>query len=105
MHLNFNSFFKRLFIPAFGKTLFLKTPFFLMVSQKKELVAKGKNCLEDADFEKALEHFDEAIGIDGNDPDLWNLKGITLRSMGRYTEATDCFERSLKLDPRDKQAS
>lgn len=75
------------------------------LSQIEELVAKGKASLEEADFESALRHFDDAIKIDGNNPDLWNLKGIVLRSMGRYTEATECFDHSLKLDPRDKRAS
>jgi len=36
---------------------------------------------------------------------LWNLKGITLRSLGRYDEAISCFNKSLSIDPRDKNAS
>ena len=70
-----------------------------------ELVQKGKSRLEDGDFGEALAFFDQALLQDQTDPDLWNLKGVTLRSMGRYDEAVECFNKSLELDPRDKQAS
>jgi Flp pilus assembly protein TadD len=40
-----------------------------------------------------------------NDPDLWNFKAVVLRSMGRHEEAIECFNKSLKIDPRDKNAS
>jgi len=33
------------------------------------------------------------------------LTGIALRSMGRYNEAVECFNKSLDLDPRDKNSS
>jgi len=45
------------------------------------------------------------ISLNQNDPDLWNLKGIALRSLGRYNEAVDCFNKSLEIDPRDKHSS
>ncbi|RDJ31136.1 MAG: tetratricopeptide repeat protein [Crenarchaeota archaeon] len=70
-----------------------------------ELVQKGKSRLQDGDFEGALAFFDQALLQDQTNPDLWNLKGVTLRSMGRYDEAVECFNKSLELDPRDKQAS
>jgi len=53
----------------------------------------------------ALDLFQQAILLDQKDPDLWNLTGITLRSMGRYSEAVECFNKSLSLDPRDKDSS
>jgi tetratricopeptide (TPR) repeat protein len=34
-----------------------------------------------------------------------HYKGTALRSLGRYGESMDCFNNSLKLDPRDKFAS
>jgi len=43
--------------------------------------------------------------LDQKDPDLWNLTGIALRSIGRYDEAVECFNKSLSLDPRDKDSS
>ncbi len=70
-----------------------------------DLVAKGQSFLEDGKFDDALGFFEQALLLNQDDPDLWNNKGITLRSMGRYEEAMECFNRSLKLDPRDKNAS
>jgi Flp pilus assembly protein TadD len=65
----------------------------------------GKSKLEEGDFDKALDLFQQAILLEQKDPDLWNLTGITLRSMGRYNEAVECFNKSLSLDPRDKDSS
>ena len=69
------------------------------------LVSKGKSFLEDGNFEDALGCFDQALLLDQNDPELWNFKGVALRSIGRYEEALECFNKSLKIDPRDKFAS
>ncbi len=70
-----------------------------------DLVAKGQSFLEDGKFDDALGFFEQALLLNQNDPDLWNHKGTALRSMGRYEEAMDCFNKSLKIDPRDKNAS
>ena len=69
------------------------------------LVMLGKKQLEDEDCNEALHSFEQAILLNQKDPDLWNLKGITLRSLGRYDEAISCFNKSLSIDPRDKNAS
>ncbi len=71
----------------------------------QNLVAKGQSFLEDGKFTDALGFFEQALLLNQDDPDLWNHKGIALRSMGRYEEAMDCFNKSLKIDPRDKNAS
>jgi Flp pilus assembly protein TadD len=65
----------------------------------------GKKQLDDAQYNDALNSFEQAILLNQNDPDLWNFKGVTLRSLGRYDEAVECFNRSLKIDPRDKNTS
>jgi tetratricopeptide (TPR) repeat protein len=70
-----------------------------------ELVSNGKYFLVNGDFDKALGSFEQALLLDPKDPDLWNYKGTALRSLGRYGESMDCFNNSLKLDPRDKFAS
>ncbi len=71
----------------------------------QDLVAKGQSLLEDGKFNDALGFFEQALLLNQDDPDLWNYKGIALRSMGRYMEAMECFNKSLKIDPRDKNAS
>ena len=69
------------------------------------LIALGKSQLEKGDFNDALSSFEQAILLDQKNPDLWNLKGIALRSLGRYNESIDCFNKSLEIDPRDKNSS
>lgn len=69
------------------------------------LISKGKSLLEEGSFEDALGYFDQALLLNQSDPELWNLKGVTLRSIGRYEEALECFNKSLEIDPRDKFAS
>ena len=75
------------------------------IKSVETLVILGKSKLEEGDFDQALDLFQQAILLDQKDPDLWNLTGITLRSMGRYSEAVECFNKSLSLDPRDKDSS
>jgi len=69
------------------------------------LITLGKSQLENGNFDDALSSFEQAILLDQKNPDLWNLKGIALRSLGRYNEAIDCFNKSLEIDPRDKNSS
>ena len=69
------------------------------------LIILGKSQLEKGDYNEALSYFEQAILLDQKNPDLWNLKGIALRSLGRYNEAIDCFNKSLEIDPRDKNSS
>ncbi len=71
----------------------------------QDLVAKGQSFLEDGKFDEALDFFERALILNQDGPDLWNYKGIILRSMGRYEEAMESFNKSLKIDPRDKNAS
>ena len=70
-----------------------------------ELVSRGKNFLENGQYSEALGCFDQAIILKQNDPELWNFKGVSLRSLGRYDEAIECFNKSLEIDPRDKNSS
>ena len=70
-----------------------------------ELSEIGKKQLDDGQYEDALNSFQKAISLKQNDPDLWNMKCIALRSLGRYNEAIECFNKSLEIDPRDKNSS
>jgi len=75
------------------------------VSQIKELVLKGQSLMELGYFVDALGYFEQALLLNQNDPELWNFKAVALRSLGRYEEALECFNKSLEIDPRDKNAS
>ena len=70
-----------------------------------ELSKIGKKQLEDGQYENALNSFEMALSLNQNNPDLWNLKGITLRSLGRYNEAIECCNKSLEIEPRDNNSS
>ena len=69
------------------------------------LLEQGHSFLKESKFDLALGFFEQALLLNQNDPDLWNYKGVALRGMGRYEEAMDCFNKSLKIDPRDKFSS
>ena len=69
------------------------------------LVKSGKKFLDEGDYNNALSFFDQALSIEPINADLWNLKGIALRSLGRYDEASDCYNKSLEIEPRDTESS
>jgi Flp pilus assembly protein TadD len=69
------------------------------------LIQSGATNLNDGNFEDALSFFEQALLLKPDDPDLWNQKGVALRSLGRYDEASECYNKSLQLDPRDRASS
>ena len=70
-----------------------------------KLIESGKECLDNGSFDDALSFFEQALSIETTNADLWNLKGTALRSLGRYDEATDCYNKSLEIEPRDRSSS
>ena len=75
------------------------------MTEIETLIQNGLENIKKENFEKALSFFDQALLLKPEDPDLWNHKGIALRSLGRYDEASYCYNRSLQLDPRDRSSS
>ncbi len=75
------------------------------MNELETLIQNGLKNLEDGNFEDALSFFEQALLLKPDDPDLWNHKGVALRSLGRYDEASDCYNKSLELDPRDRASS
>jgi len=75
------------------------------MDQIKDLVEKGQILMDDGKFDDALGFFEQALLLNQTDPDLWNYKGVALRSLGRYEESMECFNKSLEIEPRDKFAS
>ncbi len=75
------------------------------MSKIDSLVEQGNSLLNDGKFEEALGFFEQALLLDQKNPELWNYKGVALRSIGRYSEAIECFNKSLEIDPRDNKAS
>lgn len=75
------------------------------MNEIETLVKKGQILMDEGKFNDALGYFEQALLLNQNDPDLWNNKGIALRSLGRYEESMECFNKSLEIEPRDKFAS
>jgi|TARA_B110000014_G_C19627914_1_gene331596 Flp pilus assembly protein TadD len=75
------------------------------VTELEILIQNGITNLKDDNFEDALSFFEQALLLDPNNADLWNQKGVALRSLGRYNEASECYNKSLQLDPRDRASS
>ena len=75
------------------------------MTEIESLIQKGITNLNDGNFEDALSYFEQALMLKPDDPDLWNQKGVALRSLGRYDEASECYNKSLQLDPRDRASS
>ncbi len=75
------------------------------MSKIDSLVEQGNSLLNEGKFEEALGFFEQALLLDQKNPELWNYKGVALRSIGRYDEAIECFNKSLEIAPRDKEAS
>lgn len=75
------------------------------MSKVETLTSDGKAYLEGGQYHEALSCFEEALQLKPDDPELWNFKGIALRSAGLYEEAIECFNRSLEIDPRDRNSS
>jgi len=73
--------------------------------QVQDLIKKAKSLVSDGKYEEALEYIENALSMEKNNPQIWNLKGIALRSMGRYDEAIGCFNRALEIEPKDLNAS
>ena len=75
------------------------------MTELESLIQKGITNLNNGNFEDALSYFEQALLLKPDDPDLWNQKGVVLRSLGRYDEASECYNKSLQLDPRDRASS
>lgn len=75
------------------------------MTEIEDLVKRGKKFLEMGKYDESLGAFEQALLLNQENPDLWNYKGVVLRSLGRYEEAMECFNHSLEIDPRDRQSS
>ena len=71
----------------------------------ENLIQSGKKHLSDGSYQDALSFFDQALSLQPANADLWILNGIALGSFGRFDEASECYNNSLEIDPRDKESS
>jgi tetratricopeptide (TPR) repeat protein len=43
--------------------------------------------------------YDIALDIDQNDATVWYNKGVVLGKLGRFKEATECYDKAVGLNP------
>ncbi|MCF6179789.1 MAG: tetratricopeptide repeat protein [Geopsychrobacter sp.] len=81
----------------------------------KEIVAKepenrnawvqlGHNYFDSTQPMKAIEAYDKALELDGNDPDVLTDQGVMYRRFGWYDKAVENFTKANKLKPDHKQS-
>ena len=75
------------------------------VNNTSDAIHDAMQRIEEGRFDDALALVEQALALESDDPDLWNCKGVALRGMGRYEESSRCFDKSLRIDPRDRHSS
>jgi Flp pilus assembly protein TadD len=64
-----------------------------------QLRAEGEAFAASGDFNKALEKFVGALGLDNEDPVAHNDTGVVLHLLGQSAGARESIQRALKLAP------
>lgn len=52
-------------------------------------------------YEEAIQVSDKILSGDPQNPQVWVGKGLSLRKLGRYTEAEECFRKAIDLEPKN----
>ena len=68
----------------------------------EELFRKGKEFIEEDNFDKAKDEYEKIIKIDPNCNEAWNNLGAALCKLGRYKRALDAYSR-IKEDNKTAQ--
>lgn len=66
-------------------------------------IRHGDEMMFRGEFEKALHHYDKAIGYHEDSAKAWHAKANALESLGKYEEALACYDTALKCDEGDAE--
>jgi tetratricopeptide (TPR) repeat protein len=66
-----------------------------------DIVSKGNMYFDSGEYSKAIECYDDALGIDERYALAWINKGASFRELGRYNEAIQCYDKGLEIDESD----
>ena len=61
------------------------------------LLDQGQQFADAADFEAALNRYDQALDLQPDCEDAWSGRGMALHQLGRYPAALVSFDRALEL--------
>ncbi|MDX2494795.1 MAG: hypothetical protein QNK27_07515 [Desulfuromusa sp.] len=81
------------------ETILAKDP-----NNRNALVQLGHNYFDSNQPMKAIESYDEALKIEGNDPDVLTDQGVMYRRIGWFDKAIGNFEKANELNPRHVQS-
>ena len=77
------------------ETLLAKDP-----NNRQAWVQLGHRYFDAKNPMKAIEAYDKALAIDGNDPDVLTDQAIMFRQLGWYEKAIETFQQANKLNPK-----
>ena len=69
-------------------------------SNRQAWVQLGHSYFDTKNPMKAIEAYDKALAIDGNDPDVLTDQAIMFRQLGWYEKAIETFQQANKLNPK-----
>ena len=65
----------------------------------KEHYQKGNDLLKEKKYQEAITSYDAAILLDSVYAFAYNNKGRALHELGKYEDATACFDKVIALNP------
>jgi Flp pilus assembly protein TadD len=71
---------------------------------KEELLERGFELFQRGSYQAALLYFDDALELDPNNSQIWDLRGVSLSHLGLMDEAQESFEVALDIKPDNAQA-
>jgi tetratricopeptide (TPR) repeat protein len=77
----------------------------LAPSDKSPWLLKADTLLDKEKWERAIEAYDMYLKLNQDDSYALGKKGIALNAIGRVEEARECFEESVRLDPKNREAA
>eukprot|EP01127_Copromyxa_protea_P008447 TRINITY_DN1939_c0_g1_i2.p2 TRINITY_DN1939_c0_g1~~TRINITY_DN1939_c0_g1_i2.p2 ORF type:complete len:349 (+),score=108.71 TRINITY_DN1939_c0_g1_i2:2055-3101(+) len=67
----------------------------------ESLIAEANDLFVDEDYESALEKFNEAIALNGNEGNYYTKRSACLYKLARYSEALEDANKAVQLTPAD----
>ena len=56
-------------------------------------------CIQQENYQESLYYAEEGLDFCPENAGFWNLRGVSLFNMEEYSEACECFEQALSLNP------